>query len=433
MMIHRQLGGSPSFVTFCLLLVLFCIFPDMAQGQQANQPLTLEEAVRIAMEENLELKVREQDIGMARGELLKAKVFLNPEFEIQGATDALISNENESNFAVGLSQTFFLGPKRQYRIGIAELDIKQTHRTIENSRRILAARVKEVFYTILLFREKQALAEELIEINQRLVRLTKGRFREGFSAELDVNLARIQLQEARSERTQIEKDLAVARASFNLLIGRPAPSTLVIQGEFADQKTPIDLAQLGKTALIQRPDLKGLDTAVTLFTQQVDLEKAERIPDVTVSLGYAQEDSIFHIEEVSDRDQFLGLTLSVPIPFFNRNQGEIVQARVRQERASLERNRLRAEIEKEITNAAIRVEVAYQTFTLYRDGILPLAKEHFGLSEKAYERGQARILDVMEAQRRFSQARLGYLGALFEYNLALVKMEQAVGTGLDRP
>lgn len=407
------------------------IGPALAQQQAVSDFITVEEAVRIALEQNLGLKAQKQDLEVARGELLRAKVFVNPELELGGEMDALFSNEGEGTFSVGLGQTFFVGPKRKYRIGIAELNLDRTQKDIDNFRRLLIGEVKQAFYTLLLLQKRFKLAEELIQINERLVQLTEGRFREGFAPELDVNLARIQLQQARLSRTEIEKDLSMARAGLNLLLGRSAQTALIARGAFADEEIRLDLSRLKQVSFTQRVDLKGQEVALKIAGKEIDLARAERLPDVTLSLDYTQERSIFSEMDLSDRDRLVGLKLSVPLPLFDRKQGEIAQARGRQEKANLELLLLRATIEKEVTSTWSRVQAAQQALRLFDGGILPLAEGHLKLTQTAYEQGQAGILDVIEAQRRFSETRLGYLEALYEYNLVLTEVEQVTGTDLN--
>jgi cobalt-zinc-cadmium efflux system outer membrane protein len=111
----------------------------------------------------------------------------------------------------------------------------------------------------------------------------------------------------------------------------------------------------------------------------------------------------------------------------------MAQARARQQKADLELRLLQAVIEKEITNASNRVKAAQQALRLFGGGILPLAESHLKLTQQAYEQGQAGILDVMEAQRRFSETRLGYLEARYDFNVALAEAERVIGTSLTGP
>lgn len=418
------------FVMPLWILLSLWMRPALAQEQPVQDAITVDEAVRMALEQNLGLKAQQKDSEIARSTLIRARVYTNPELEIQGETDALFSNEGEGVYSVGLGQTFLVGPKRRYRIGIAELNLDQTQKMLENTRRLLAAEVKEAFYTVLFFQERLKLAEELIEVNERLVRVTEGRFREGFAPELDVNLARIQLHQAQRTLNEIEKDLSLARASLDLLLGWPVQAILVAQGPFTEQEIFLDPSQLKQTALTQRADLKGQEAALNIAGRETDLARAERIPDLTLSLHYTRERTIFDEINLSDRDRLAGLKLSVPLPIFDRRQGEIAQARAQQDKADLVLALLKATIEKEVTNAMTQVKAAQQILHHFGGGILPLAEGHLKLTEQAYEQGQAGILDVMEAQRRFSEARLGYLEVLYEYNLALTQIEQVIGTSL---
>src|SRR3972149_4503560 len=100
------------------LLVVFWLWIGSALAQkQQEDSITVDEAVRMALEQNLGLRVQEQDLEIAGGDLLKAKVFANPELEVRGETDALSSNEGEGVYSVGLSQQFIIGRSEERRVG----------------------------------------------------------------------------------------------------------------------------------------------------------------------------------------------------------------------------------------------------------------------------------------------------------------------------
>ena len=149
------------------------------------------------------------------------------------------------------------------------------------------------------------------------------------------------------------------------------------------QKITITASQLKDTALAQRADLKGQEVALSIAGKEIELARVERISDVTLSLEYSQD--------LSDRDRLAGLKLSVPLPFFDRKQGEIAKARAKQIKTDLELKLLHAVIEKEVMNGLTRLQAAQQTFQLFGGGILPLAEGHLKLSQAAYEQGQAGI------------------------------------------
>ena len=135
------------------LLVVFWLWAGPVTAEEpGNGFITLDEAVRMALEQNLGLKAQEQELGIARGELFKAKVFVNPELELSGEKDALLANEGEGRYSVGLGQTLFVGPKRRYRIGIGELNLGRTQKAIENTQRLLVAEVKDSFMPFFSFR-----------------------------------------------------------------------------------------------------------------------------------------------------------------------------------------------------------------------------------------------------------------------------------------
>ena len=395
-----------------------------------DENITIEKAVQEALEKNLELRIKTQGLGMAQGALINARMFPNPELELTGESDVLFSNEGESQFSVGLGQKILVGPKRRYRTKIAELNVGRIHRNIENTRRLLIADVKGAFYALLLIQERVKQGDELIEINQRLVELSEGRFREGYAPELDLNLAKIQFQRVRGDRVELEIALSDARAGLNFLLGRPAFNPVVARGEFSKQELELDPAHLTEGSITERPDLKAQEVELTMAGTALELEKVERLPDVTLSVDYSQERSVLSELNFTDTGRLIGLKLTVPIPLFNRNQGKILQAKFRRDQIALERDLLRTVIEREVTRSEIKLRVALQTLKRFRDAILPLSENHFKQTEAAYAKGQASILDVMEAQRRFSEARLGALEAQYGYSQAFIELEREMGTAL---
>ncbi len=389
--------------------------------------LTLEDAVRLARERSIELRIQARERDLARAEIRRAGVSPNPELELAQETDALFGDEGEGGYSVGLSQTFLIGPKRRHRTRIAELDLKRADLALNRRRATLVAQVRENFYTVLLQQERLKLATEAIEINRRLVELTEGRFREGFAPELDLGLARIQLEKAARERAETERGLELARSDLAFLLGGAEPAPLEVEGSFRSEEVRSDREGLIEEARSGRPDLRarvlGLDRAAT----ELELARSERVPDLTVSMDLRTERSIFSDVGLSDTDRLIGLRLAFPLPLFDRRQGEIARARAEREKTGLELDLLRATIEKEVGQAYAEVQAAREMLELLGRGTVPLSENHFRLTQQAYSQGQAGILDVIEAERRFAEARTADLEGRYRYTLALVRLEHAVG------
>ncbi len=175
-------------------------------------------------------------------------------------------------------------------------------------------------------------------------------------------------------------------------------------------------------ALDVRPDIKSRRAALSQREADLKLAKAFRVPDVTIGAGYAVQGS-----RGPDNQQMGILNLGVPLPLFNRNQGGIVQAEVGVQSAQ-------AELDRTVNQVENQVDVAYQNLLqsrrlveAYLAGVLEDARSTFTIVERAYERGGATILDLLDAARTSRTIQQNFIEALFSYQRNLFQLESSVG------
>jgi cobalt-zinc-cadmium efflux system outer membrane protein len=183
-------------------------------------------------------------------------------------------------------------------------------------------------------------------------------------------------------------------------------------------------------ALEKRPDLKALEAEKTKGDAEASLALAERIPNITVGIGYQRENSAIDVagEEIKSRDNLIGMKLSIPIPLFDRNQAGIREAKARRGSAENRYAFARLTIEREVESALARLTSAEKSLSIYTRDILPQLEENLKLVQEAYRLGEVGILTVIEEQKKFFEVNDGYLAALYNRQSALVKLESVVGT-----
>lgn len=416
-----------------MMSVLVWSRPVLAEDRDAPRVLTVEEAVETALRQNVELKAREQEREYTQGVLLQAETYPNPELDLALETDRMFAGQGEGRSSVGITQTIVTGGKRRQRRDNARLGVGLAEQVIEDAKRRLIGEVEETCYRLLFTQERLKFAREQIELADRLVALSEGRFREGFAPEMDVTLAKVEHHTRLQEIVGLEQERVAARAALNTLMGQAADEPVVTGGTLLLPPALVKDASFQEEAFARRPDLRAMNLDSELAAGEVALVRAERVPDLTVSLDVTQEESVFDAPDISDRDRFVGMKVSVPIPLFDRKQGELMSARSRQRRAESQLAALKARIARDVQVAATRIASAEARLEHFVNDVVPLAKSNLDLTRQAYEQGFAGILQILEAQRRFSDTQLGYLTAQYEHRLAIADLEREVGARVAGP
>jgi cobalt-zinc-cadmium efflux system outer membrane protein len=213
-----------------------------------------------------------------------------------------------------------------------------------------------------------------------------------------------------------------ARGDLRLLL-RLSPSTLLeLTTELDFRRIDPDIGKLRTVALDLRPDIKARRFAYSQRESDLKLAKAYRIPDVTIGAGYVVQGP-----QGPDNPQQWSLNLGLPLPIFNRNQGGILQAEVSVQTAEADLNKTVNLVENEVEVAYRNLLQSRRLVEAYVGGVLEDARSTFTIVERAYERGGATILDLLDAARTSRMIQQNYIEALFNYQHQLFQLESAVG------
>jgi cobalt-zinc-cadmium efflux system outer membrane protein len=389
--------------------------------------LTPGKAVEAALANNGELAAARQEMGIREAAKVRAGQWPNPQIEIEGA----YAGASENVVSAGISQEILTGGKLRKRISAAGKDISAYSHELEDAERRLKAEVKNAYWDAVFAEKALELSDRTIELNRELVRVAEERALEGDIPELELTLSRVELGRAEERKLKAQTALAEARAQLFTLIGVPD------EGAKLEDPSPLLPAcppeEMKAAAIANRPDVKALSAVSEKADADFDAARAERWPDVTVSLFYEHENSAIESgsAELKDRDNFVGLRLSAPIPVFNRNQGGIMEARANKGAAVTRRESLEARIKKEVDLACRRLELARGAIEVYREKIIPQQDENLRLMQEAYRLGEVGILNITEEQKKFVELNEGYISSRREAVKAVAAVEAAIGAELD--
>jgi cobalt-zinc-cadmium efflux system outer membrane protein len=295
----------------------------------------------------------------------------------------------------------------------------QTRSLVDDNGRGLTFNVAQLFVNVQLAESTLELAEKDLKSFQQTVDISVHQYKAGGLSENDYLMIKLQLLQFESDLEQAQLARVQTLSDLRQLLGyESVPADYDVVGSFEYQPVKGNLEDLQLKALQNRPDLRAAQQGVTAAKSQYELQKAIGKPDVTVQGNYS------HVNGLSAAN-FYG---SIPLPIFNRNQGEIARTRS---------TIIQAEEQEKATNGQALTDVydAYQglrsndkVVLLYVSTYLDVATRSRDISEYSYRHGGASLLNFLDAERSYRATQLAYRQSLASYLLALEQLRQAVGT-----
>jgi cobalt-zinc-cadmium efflux system outer membrane protein len=312
--------------------------------------------------------------------------------------------------------------KRGYRIESAAFGAQSAEESFRDAVRQLGFTVKDAYYRIQLARRRLALAEENRDRFSRILEINTIRLKKGYISEVDLIRIRLQFIDFQSQVIQSIQEAETARADLRQLLRLSPDVQLELTTDLDYKRVDPDIAKLHVVALDFRPDIRAKRLAQSQRVADLKLARAYRYPDVTFGGGYAVQGPLG-----PDLQNQVMLNMGIPLPLFNRNQGGIMQAEVAVQTAE-------ADLDKTINQVENEVDIAYRNLIQSRrlveaflGGVLDDARATLTIVERAYERGGATILDLLDAARTSRTIQQNYIEALFNYQRNVIQLESAVG------
>jgi len=387
--------------------------------------LSLEQAVQTALERNLELKTKREELGIAEGRLLKANLLLQHNPELEGevsnfrVTRGEESGRNATNHGLELSQEFEIGGQPRYRREAARGNLEKVKLEVKDFERILRFRVAEIFLKLQNVQAKIKQGEQNVDLRSRLYEASKTRLSLGDIPEVQLTISEFELNRSRSDLIglQREHEEVIYRLRTELALESEVP--IEILGDLQRTAPSFSLQEFLKTAVERRSDLAASEREKQVAEAEERLTRAERIPNI--KLG------VFYDREKQDGAYIAGGRISIPIPVFDRKQGELREALARRSIANLNYLNRRQALEKEIGAAYARFKLAERELSLYPEGTQKKFEESLDLYRRAYEERAIDLADAILFQNQVIEARQKFIDALTNYNLSLAELKFQAG------
>lgn len=395
-------------------------------AQPALRALTLADVLAAAEQANPELLAARAALAAAEGESRDAAALLyhNPEITLERTrrkamdSDGIGARFRES--ALGLAQPLEIAGQPGHRREAARRSLAAVRAEIQDTRVRVRAEVEAAFARVLLLQRRLVSEEQNMQLAEQAAAAVGKRVDAGEDSRLDGNLARVEAERARNQVSTVREQLIEARARLAALV-QLAPSQLPeAVGELPEGISGYRLEDLLLRAA-ERPGLRALSEREAAAESRLRLERASVFPDVTVGLTSAREGA----PEIRERLTTLSVTL--PLPLFNRNRSGIGRATTERDLAQIERRAALRNGEAAIRELWQRLASLEARLSRLANAVLPKLDENFNLSTKAYRAGEIGILQLVLVNRQALDARRDFLEALGEFTQVRIALEQAAG------
>jgi len=423
-------------LTVCAVISLALTAPP-AYGQATSGPvrITLDEAIQMALQHNHNIIAArttiDQSLDMEITANLRPNPSLftdweylplwspakqNPDLYSGVSTSSYLKNNTEGD--IGLSYLIERGHKRQARYQAAKDVTAQTRSLVADNERGLTSQVASLFINVQLAESTIDLAQQDLKSFQQTTDIGEIQFKAGGISEDDYLKIELQLLQFEADLEQAQLARTQGLSDLRQLLGYESVSAdydVVAAFDYVPLKA--NLEDLQMKALQNRPDLRAAMQGVSAANSAYVLAKADGKPDVTVQGNYS------HVNGINAATVYA----SIPLPIFNRNQGEIARTKsvitMSQEQQAFTNGQVLTDVKDAYEGVQSNDRMVMMYMGKYRD----VAKKSRDIADYAYHRGGIALLDFLDAERTYRAEELGYRQTLASYLLALEQLREAVG------
>lgn len=401
--------------------------PARAATPVPTDRITLDAAIRLALQHNHALQAMRTTILQNQAQEITANLRPNPvlswdaQFLPIFQPDKFTSEwiDNQAQFDLGISYLFEIGKKRQHRLEAAKDVTAQTRWQASDNERQVTFSVAQQFIAALLAESTLEFAEQDLKSFEQTVEISEARRKAGDMSEGDLLKIKLQLLQFQTDVNSAKLAKIQALAALRQLVGfESVPDVFDVAGDLDYEAVHGGLDEFRAMALRSRPDLMAARQGIVAAESGEKLAEANAKRDLGTTFNYS------HISSTNTGAFFFNIQL----PIFDRNQGEIARTKYVITQSQQLAEEASQQVLTDVVDAYYALRANDEIIHLYRGGYVDQAKQSRDISEYAYRRGAASLLDYLDSERSYRANQLAYRQALASYMLAVEQMRQAVGT-----
>ncbi len=377
-------------------------------------PLSLTKAIELALEGSPEVAAATRQWEATEGQVLQGRARPNPElaYSLEDARSRTRTQSWQLNLPVEL------GGKRAARTKAAEKSREQAQAQLNELKAALRANVATAYFDVLTAQERLVLAKDSVALAKSSTDTVAKRVAAGKVSPVEESKARVAEAGIRVELAQAASEQRNALSRLFALLGKIEAPFTVLEGK-AENLPPVPkLADL-QSLISSSPAVVLARIEVDRRKALTDLEQSKRVPDITVSAGIQRSNET--------QRNILLFGVSVPLPVFDRNQGNLLEALKLEDKARDELQGATVRLHSEVAQAQERLSTIAAEVQSLRQDVLPGAKSAYDAATIGFENGKFNFLEVLDAQRTYFTAKSQYLKALGEAHRAAADVDRLLG------
>jgi len=417
------------FFYLCAVVGLTALVAVKVSAEQtATNEVTLAALIADAMAHNPELNFYRAEIAAAKGDRKTATAWQNPEGEFslggkRARDNAGLSGEGVA-WSVSVSQTFDYPARMALRKAIANRQIELADNGLSQFQASLAAKVRSLGYHLLIAQEKADASQEVAQRGQELVDSLVQRESAGVAPLLEKRIIEANVISLKRKANEATKDAQNALFEINQLRGEPLNAPLKIA------KTPLKFSPLPDAdellACARTNNFELRQRRIELEQQgfKVELSKKDRLPSFKVAPFYSEEKAL-------DKEQTIGVGVSVPLPLWNRNTGNIETAKARHAQAETSFQLAQRQVERELREQTLTYQIEQNELTRLRPNAIEQLREAAELGDRHYRLGSLPIATYVELQKQYLEGLEAILDTQADALESLQQIELLVGRTIE--
>ncbi len=383
-------------------------------------PITMQQAVDMALAHNPVLLAYEQNLLSMKGQEVEAGLRQNPDFSLVGSD---LSNPATSStpyaYSLQVARLFERGQKRRWRLDSARATTAQTDAQYHDQIRQTTLQVRQNFTSLLLAKATLKLAQDNLSSFRHELQINLDRYNAGDIGKLDYERLDLQLAQFESDETSAEMNLVQASDQLQTLIGYQQPSrSFDVAGDLVPPPVPTTLIDLEQKALAARPDYRAAQAAVRVADANVKLAYANGTTDPTLEGEY----------DHSGTQSSYGFYVTIPIRIFDRNQGNKDTSKYLAQSSRFSQVAAQNQVYSDVDQAWIGYTTSKVLSDRYNGHYLAEAKDVLSIAQFAYEHGGIALLDYLSALQDDRTTSLNALNSYAQTWMAIHQMSFASAT-----
>jgi cobalt-zinc-cadmium efflux system outer membrane protein len=400
-----------------------------AQTASTTGTLALDQAIKEAVSNNLDLMAERLSISVAEAREITARLRPNPVLTVSGQTLNVLGANYSPSTPLGPNQLnihtdfpFERGHKRQERVALAKEDKSLAELGVRELTRQVIASVQNAFVDVQQARESLKLAQDNLKSLESIVTINEARLKSGDLAQVELDRSRVAALQYRTAVQQAQLQMDQAKIQLQQVMGRKQKSTDIEVSEELRRDTIAEPSgEIARLALLRRPDYLTDQQSQTRSRADLRLQLANGKFDYNIGTEFTRQ-SAWGVSGNS-----MGVYISMPLPIFNRNQGEIARAQREINLAGARASALESSIQTEVDKAYRQYSVSRDLLTRVETDMLARARSVRDTTEYSYKRGEASLVEFLDAQRAFNEAMQTFNEAKANYARSLYLIDTVSG------